>query len=66
MFVTLPDHTHCYFMTENRQLEGVLVTSIPFSHPSHVPKVIALLRQQALFNTLITSCIRPNAKHVAD
>ncbi|XP_032453242.1 mediator of RNA polymerase II transcription subunit 1 isoform X1 [Nasonia vitripennis] len=60
--VSLPDQQHCYFMTENRNMEGVLVGSIPFTHPAHVPQILNVLRQQALFNTLISSCVRPMAR----
>ncbi|XP_017881102.1 mediator of RNA polymerase II transcription subunit 1-like [Ceratina calcarata] len=62
LYVTLPDQQHCYFMTENRSMEGVLVSSIPFTHPAHVPQILVFLRQQALFNTLIASCVRPMAR----
>lgn len=60
LFVSLPDQCHCYFLTDNKQ-EAMLVTSIPFSDPQQIPKVIQLLRQQALFNTLVASCIRVNS-----
>ena len=30
-----------------------------FSHPSHVPQIIAVLRRQALLSSLLSSCIRP-------
>jgi mediator of RNA polymerase II transcription subunit 1 len=59
---TLPDQSHCYFMTENKTMDGVLVTSIPFTHPAHVSQILVILRQQALFNTIISSCVRPNSK----
>ncbi|PBC27227.1 Mediator of RNA polymerase II transcription subunit [Apis cerana cerana] len=62
LYVTLPDQQHCYFMTENKNMEGVLVCSIPFTHPAHVPQILVYLRQQALFNTLIASCVRPMAR----
>ncbi|XP_046475793.1 mediator of RNA polymerase II transcription subunit 1 isoform X1 [Neodiprion pinetum] len=62
LFVTLPDQQHCYFMTENRNMEGVLVSSIPFTHPAHVPQILVYLRQQALFNSLLASCVRPMAR----
>ncbi|OAD52651.1 Mediator of RNA polymerase II transcription subunit 1 [Eufriesea mexicana] len=61
LYVTLPDQQHCYFMTENKNMEGVLVCSIPFTHPAHVPQILVYLRQQALFNTLIATCVRPIA-----
>lgn len=60
LFVNVGDQHHCYLMTEARGLDGVLVSSIPFTHPSHVPQVLACLRQQALFNTVIASCVRPS------
>lgn len=62
LFVTLPDQQHCYFLTENRNMEGILVNSIPFTHPCHVSRILIILRQQALFNTIITSCVRQNSK----
>lgn len=62
LFVSLPDQLHCYFMTERRGLDGILISRVPFTHPAHVPQALAILRQQALFNELITSCIRPNSK----
>lgn len=40
------------------RLQGVIIKSIPFTEPSHVPQILRFLRQQSLFNTLITSCIR--------
>lgn len=58
LFVSLPAQNHCYFMTENRKLLGTLVQSIPFTEPGHVEVILAALRQQALFNTLVASCIR--------
>lgn len=62
MFQTLPDQQHCYFLTENRNMEGVLVHSIPFTHPCHVSRILIILRQQALFNTIVTSCVRQNSR----
>lgn len=49
-------------MTENKNMDGILVHSIPFTHPSHVAQILVILRQQALFNTIIASCVRPNSK----
>ncbi|XP_055692700.1 mediator of RNA polymerase II transcription subunit 1 [Lutzomyia longipalpis] len=66
MFVTLPDQNHCYFLTESEALRGVVVTSVPFTEPAHVPQILKLLRQQALFNTLVSSCIRANSRHDFD
>ncbi|XP_066601821.1 mediator of RNA polymerase II transcription subunit 1 [Prorops nasuta] len=62
LYVTLPDQQHCYFLMENKNMEGVLVSSIPFTHPGHVPQILIYLRQQALFNSLIMSCVRPMAR----
>jgi len=53
-------------MTENKNMEGVLVCSIPFTHPGHVPQILVYLRQQALFNYLIASCVRPMARQDPD
>ncbi|CAH1971867.1 unnamed protein product [Acanthoscelides obtectus] len=66
MFVNLPDQNHCYFMTENKNMDGVLVTSIPFTHPAHVANILSILREQALFNIIISSCVRPNSKQDFD
>lgn len=49
-------------MTETKNMEGTLVTSIPFTHPADVPRILMVLREQALFNTIISSCVRPNSK----
>ncbi|GLV34478.1 Mediator complex subunit 1 [Carabus blaptoides fortunei] len=62
LFVTLPDQHHCYFMTESKSMDGILVNNIPFSHPCHVPQILVYLRQQALFNSVVASCIRPYSK----
>ncbi|XP_050525029.1 mediator of RNA polymerase II transcription subunit 1 isoform X2 [Daktulosphaira vitifoliae] len=59
--VSLPDQQHCYFLTDSN-LKGVLIQNIKFTHPSQVTKVIAYLRQQALFNCLIKSCVRPECQ----
>ncbi|KAL0838933.1 hypothetical protein ABMA28_016943 [Loxostege sticticalis] len=66
LFVNLPEQTQCYFLCETRGLEGCVVTSVPFTHPSHVPPLLACLRQQALFNALIASCVRLQTKQVLD
>lgn len=62
LVVSLPDQCHCYFMTDNREMAGEAVAAIPFTEPSQLFRVVQLLRQQALFNTLIASCVRPNAR----
>ena len=59
MLQNLPEQQHCYFMTDSRHLDAVLVSNIPFTHPGHVPQILVYLRQQALFNSVISSCIRP-------
>lgn len=48
-------------MTNNSDLQAYIVQSIPFSHPSHISKILPLLRRQALFNSFVASCIRPKA-----
>lgn len=62
LFVTLPDQHHCYFMTESKSMDGILINNIPFTHPCHVPQILGFLRQQALFNSVVASCIRPCSK----
>ncbi|XP_054285871.1 mediator of RNA polymerase II transcription subunit 1 [Macrosteles quadrilineatus] len=62
LLVNLPDQQHRYFMTDSPGLEAVLVRSVPFTLPQHVPAILNLLRQQALFNSVVASCIRPNSK----
>lgn len=59
---------HClskmrHFNNTFMYLQGVEVLSIPFTEPSHVPKILRILRQQALFNTLVSSCIRANTNN---
>jgi mediator of RNA polymerase II transcription subunit 1 len=58
LFVTLADQSHCYFISDNAEITGTTVKSIQFTEPSHVMKIVKLLRQQALFNALIASCVR--------
>lgn len=59
--VTLPDQCHCYFITDSRQMTGELVSAVPFTEPRQLFEVIRFMRQQALFNALIASCVRPKA-----
>ncbi|XP_055703835.1 mediator of RNA polymerase II transcription subunit 1 [Phlebotomus papatasi] len=66
MFVTLPDQNHCYFLTEGESFRGIVIGSVPFTEPAHVPKLLKILRQQVLFNTLISSCIRANSRQDFD
>ena len=60
-FQTLPDQQHCYFLTDLPGSFGVVISSIPFSHPSNVPVIIDALRQQANFNAVVESCVRVNS-----
>ncbi|CAG0881757.1 unnamed protein product [Darwinula stevensoni] len=62
LFVTLPDQQHCYFMMGIEELQGIMLKSIRFTHPTHVPQILVLLRKQALFNALIASCVRTSSK----
>lgn len=60
-YTKLPDQEHCYYLGKSmneRWLEGSLITSIPFTHPTHVPQILVFLRQQVLFNVILGSCIR--------
>ncbi|WAQ93871.1 MED1-like protein [Mya arenaria] len=58
---TLPDQQHAYYL--NGSTEGVLggygclVRKIPFTHPTMVPKVLSLLRQQLVFNSVLSSVV---------
>ncbi|KAK3108146.1 hypothetical protein FSP39_002003 [Pinctada imbricata] len=65
-FVTLPDQQHVYYMSDvsgnSLDQQAVLVTRIPFTHPTSVAQVLNILRQQLMFNTVVGSCIRPYAK----
>ncbi|GFS17526.1 mediator of RNA polymerase II transcription subunit 1 [Elysia marginata] len=62
LHVSLPDQQHIYFLdglnggTSDQQ--GVMVSRIPFTHPTHVPQILTLMRQQLLFNIIISSFIR--------
>ncbi|XP_059350773.1 mediator of RNA polymerase II transcription subunit 1-like isoform X3 [Daphnia carinata] len=68
LHVTLPDQQHSYFITESEDtaLKCCSVSSIPFSHPSHVPQILAILRRQGLLNALLSSCIRPKSQSDSD
>ena len=43
---------------DHESLQGHTVKRIPFSHPSNLIGIITILRQQAVFNAIIGSCIR--------
>lgn len=65
LYVSLPGQEHGYFVnepTDDALKHGAFVHEIPFSHPTHVPKVLTLLRQQAALNAVLLSCVRPSAK----
>ncbi|KAL8622395.1 hypothetical protein ACOMHN_041723 [Nucella lapillus] len=66
LYVSLPDQHHRYFINgvSGGILEepSVMLSRIPFNHPTHVPKILSYLRQQLLFNSLLASCVRPAAK----
>ena len=57
---------HRYYVSSSTEAStslqtGVLVSKITFMLPTSVPAVISLLRQQALFNTVLISCLRPSS-----
>ncbi|CAG5115813.1 unnamed protein product, partial [Candidula unifasciata] len=66
LYVSLPDQQHIYFLDSlngsSPDQQGVMVSRIPFTHPTHVPQILNLMRQQLLFNIVIASCIRPEAR----
>ncbi|XP_017042332.1 LOW QUALITY PROTEIN: mediator of RNA polymerase II transcription subunit 1 [Drosophila ficusphila] len=66
LYVNLPKETHCYFFTDNRKLQGTLVSSLPFTEPAQVPRIMAFLKKQALFYTLLASCVREQQKQYND
>lgn len=58
-YARLPDQEHAYFIHRNMpNLQGITLSSIPFTHPTHVPQILVFLRQQVLFNVVIGSCMR--------
>ncbi|KAJ3611762.1 hypothetical protein NHX12_021776 [Muraenolepis orangiensis] len=40
-------------------LRGAVVGSLLFSHPGHIPAILAVLRHQGAVNTLLASCVGP-------
>lgn len=68
-FQTLPDQQHAYYLRDigesSLDQTAKMVSRIPFTHPTNVANILNLLRQQLLFNTIISSCIRPYAKQGA-
>jgi len=67
MLQVLPGgQVHRYYVSSSSEAgdslqTGVLVSKITFILPTSVPAVISLLRQQALFNTILLSCLRPSS-----
>ncbi|KAK3571589.1 hypothetical protein QTP86_015328 [Hemibagrus guttatus] len=60
--VSLPDaEFHSYLFADAEWKcdfwKGSLIHRVPFTHPSHVPALLDLLRYQSAVNTLLTSCI---------
>ncbi|KAH8369874.1 hypothetical protein KR093_001338, partial [Drosophila rubida] len=66
LYVNLPKETHCYFLTDNRKLQGTMLSSLQFTEPAQVPKIIAFLKKQSLFYTLLASCVREQQKQYND
>lgn len=62
--IRLQEQCHTYHILENylERPEGVYVSKIPFTHPTSIPSILKILRQQALFNFVIGSCIRRSNK----
>ena len=56
--MTLHDQSRFYFLSDHNSMSGYKIKKIPFSHPAQVPRILAILRQQAVFNSVISSCIR--------
>ncbi|XP_060104148.1 mediator of RNA polymerase II transcription subunit 1-like isoform X2 [Heteronotia binoei] len=59
--VCLPDcPKHCYYINNGTGascLTGAVVSKLPFTHLQYVPDIIEVLRHQAAYNTLVSSCI---------
>ncbi|XP_014676465.1 PREDICTED: mediator of RNA polymerase II transcription subunit 1-like isoform X2 [Priapulus caudatus] len=78
LHVSLPGgQQHCYYFAtpaaatvadeeEGRgshlSLRGIAVCRVPFTHPTHVPQIVATLRRQAMFSRVVASCVRNNAR----
>lgn len=70
-YTVLPDQNHCYYVNNDdivngclkgtnfsTFLSGILIETIPFTHPTHVSRILVYLRQQVLFNVILGSVIR--------
>ncbi|KAK2159431.1 hypothetical protein LSH36_153g01015 [Paralvinella palmiformis] len=69
LHVHLPDQRHSYFLHSwpgGIDPEGAIVTEIPFTHPTHVATILNYLRQQVLFNTIVSSCVRNASPYCGD
>jgi len=62
--VKLPDEAHTYHVFDNylEKAGGVYISKMPFTHPTSIPSILKILRQQAMFNFVIGSCMR-RSKH---
>lgn len=64
-FQSLPDQQHVFYLNDingcSIEQPAVMVSKVPFTHPTYVAQVLNCLRQQLIFNTVIGSSIRPNA-----
>lgn len=60
--VKLLNQYHTYHILDHylERQDGVYLDKIPFTHPTSIPSILRVLRQQALFNFVIGSCIRRN------
>lgn len=58
--IKLLNQYHTYHILDNHleRKDAVYVTKIPFTHPTSIPIILKILRQQAMFNFIIGSCIR--------
>ncbi|XP_061821191.1 mediator of RNA polymerase II transcription subunit 1-like isoform X1 [Nerophis lumbriciformis] len=46
--------------------KGVMMDSVPFTHPVHVPNLVEVLRHQCVINTLLSSCTSPGPVSACD
>uniref|UniRef100_A0A673GXZ8 Mediator of RNA polymerase II transcription subunit 1 n=1 Tax=Sinocyclocheilus rhinocerous TaxID=307959 RepID=A0A673GXZ8_9TELE len=44
--------------------KGALIHTVPFTHPSHVPASLDLLRHQSAINLLLASCFSNHSHHI--
>jgi len=57
--VDLPEQRQIFTCVASEDTEnvGLLLSAIPFTHPIQLPALIKLLRYQAMYNLLLTSCV---------